>query len=50
LKRAIAFAGGNHQKVFVLSIPDWGITPFAKERILKKLLKRSMITITPAGR
>ncbi len=29
LKKAIAFAGGNKQHVFVLSIPDWGATPFA---------------------
>ncbi len=29
LQRAIQFAGGNSQAVFVLSIPDWGITPFA---------------------
>ena len=37
LKKAIAFTGGNHQKVFVLSIPDWGITPFAKERDRAKI-------------
>ena len=29
LKTAIAFAGGNKNHVFVLSIPDWGVTPFA---------------------
>jgi lysophospholipase L1-like esterase len=29
LNKAIAFAGGNKQHVFVLSIPDWGATPFA---------------------
>lgn len=32
LNRAIEFAGGNPQKVFVVSIPDWGVTPFAAER------------------
>ncbi len=32
LKKAIEFAGGKQQHVFVLSIPDWGITPFAKDR------------------
>jgi lysophospholipase L1-like esterase len=32
LKKAIAFAGNNSKKVFVLSIPDWGLTPFAAER------------------
>ncbi len=29
LKRAVAFASGNHQHVIVVSIPDWGITAFA---------------------
>jgi lysophospholipase L1-like esterase len=32
LNKAIAFAGGNKQHVFVLSIPDWGATPFAASR------------------
>lgn len=32
LQKAIAFAGGKNKNVYVLSIPDWGITPFAKER------------------
>jgi len=29
LQRAIAFARGNKAQVIVLSIPDWGVTPFA---------------------
>lgn len=29
LLKAVDFAGGNHNHVFVLSIPDWGVTPFA---------------------
>jgi len=29
LERAIAFAGQNPSRVLVLSIPDWGVTPFA---------------------
>ena len=29
LNEAIQFAGGNTNKVFVISIPDWGVTPFA---------------------
>jgi lysophospholipase L1-like esterase len=29
LARAIALAGGRSGRVFVLSIPDWGVTPFA---------------------
>ncbi len=32
LNRAIGFAGDNAQNVFVLSIPDWGVTPFAEGR------------------
>ena len=30
LARAIAFAGGNPKHVLVLSIPDWGRTPYAR--------------------
>ena len=29
LARAIAYAGGRAGRVLVLSIPDWGVTPFA---------------------
>jgi lysophospholipase L1-like esterase len=32
LDRAIGFAGGDATKVIVVSIPDWGVTPFASER------------------
>jgi lysophospholipase L1-like esterase len=32
LQRAIGFAGGNARKVVVVSIPDWGVTPFAEGR------------------
>ena len=32
LKQAIQFAGGNANRVIVLSIPDWGVTPFANGR------------------
>jgi len=32
LKRAIGFAGGTAQRVVVVSIPDWGVTPFAAGR------------------
>src|SRR5262249_3244075 len=32
LKMAIAFAGGDKSKVFVVSIPDYGFTPFGKEK------------------
>ncbi len=39
LNKAIAFAGGNKQHVFVLSIPDWGATPFAVSRDRLKIGK-----------
>jgi len=32
LNKSIEHAGGNAKRVFVLSIPDWGVTPFAKGR------------------
>jgi lysophospholipase L1-like esterase len=32
LRRAVAFAGGNPRRVIVVSIPDWGVTPFAANR------------------
>lgn len=32
LQRAIQFANNQPQHVFVLSIPDWGVTPFAEGR------------------
>jgi lysophospholipase L1-like esterase len=28
LQTALSFAGGNKNHVFVVSIPDWGVTPF----------------------
>lgn len=30
LEQSIHFANGHTDKVFVLSIPDWGVTPFAE--------------------
>jgi lysophospholipase L1-like esterase len=30
LQRAIRHAGGRPERVMVLSIPDWGVTPFAR--------------------
>ncbi len=32
LKRAIGFARGEKDHVIVLSIPDWGVTPFALDK------------------
>lgn len=37
LKQAIAFANNNSRRVIVLSIPDWGATPFAKGRNKKQI-------------
>jgi len=37
LQKAITFAGGISNRVFVLSIPDWGKTPFAAERDIQKI-------------
>jgi len=37
LKRAIGFAGGRPARVVVISIPDWGVTPFAAGRDRKKI-------------
>jgi lysophospholipase L1-like esterase len=37
LNKAIQYAGGDAKRVIVLSIPDWGVTPFAKSRDSKKI-------------
>jgi lysophospholipase L1-like esterase len=37
LQRAIDFSGNQPCHVFVLSIPDWGVTPFAAGRDHKKI-------------
>lgn len=37
LKRAIEFAGGKESHVIVLSIPDWGATPFGSSRDRSKI-------------
>lgn len=39
LKQSIQFAGGKQDHVFVLSIPDWGATPFAKDRDQDKITR-----------
>ena len=39
LKQAIQFAGNDTSHVFVLSIPDWGATPFAQGRDRKQIAK-----------
>lgn len=37
LEKAIECAGGNPHRVFVLSIPDWGVTPFAVDSNAQKI-------------
>jgi len=37
LKSAIALTGNRPKRVFVISIPDWGITPFASGRDRKEV-------------
>jgi len=39
LKQAIQFAGGNANRVIVVSIPDWGVTPFANGRDKAQIAK-----------
>lgn len=37
LQKAIQFAADKPSRVFVISIPDWGVTPFAEGRDRKKI-------------
>lgn len=37
LNKSIEYAGGDPNRVFVLSIPDWGVTPFASGRDREKI-------------
>ena len=39
LQRAIGFAGGDASRVIVVSIPDWGVTPFAEGRDRAKIAR-----------
>ena len=39
LQQAIRLAGNNADRVIVLSIPDWGATPFARGRDIKQIAK-----------
>jgi lysophospholipase L1-like esterase len=39
LQQAIGFSGDKPTHVIVLSIPDWGVTPFAKDRDRNKIAK-----------
>jgi len=37
LKKCLRLAANNPSRVFVLSIPDWGVTPYAANRDQKKI-------------
>ena len=37
LNKAISFASGDKSRVFIISIPDWGVTPFAKDDVRSSL-------------
>jgi len=39
LNKSIEYAGGNSKRVIVLSIPDWGVTPFARGQDGKQIAK-----------
>ncbi|MBC8054822.1 MAG: SGNH/GDSL hydrolase family protein [Sphingobacteriaceae bacterium] len=39
LNIAIAYAGGDKTRMFVLSIPDWGVTPYAQHQDKAKIAK-----------
>jgi lysophospholipase L1-like esterase len=39
LNKSIEYAGGEPKRVIVLSIPDWGVTPFASGRDSHKIAK-----------
>jgi len=39
LSKSIEYAGGDPNHVIVLSIPDWGVTPFASDRDREQIAK-----------
>ena len=50
LQRAIGLRGGRAERVLVLSIPDWGVTPFARRRRARRRARspaRSMPSTPP---
>jgi lysophospholipase L1-like esterase len=40
LKKSIEYAGGDTNRVVVLSIPDWGVTPFASGRDREEIAEK----------
>jgi lysophospholipase L1-like esterase len=39
LNKSIEYTGSDPRRVFVLSIPDWGVTPFAQGRDARQIAK-----------
>lgn len=39
LNTALSYASGNKKRVFVVSIPNWGVTPFAQGRDVTQITK-----------
>ena len=39
LNKSVEYAGGDANRVIVLSIPDWGVTPFANDRDQQQITK-----------
>jgi lysophospholipase L1-like esterase len=39
LNKSVQYTGGDPRRVLVLSIPDWGVTPFAQGRDRKQIAK-----------
>ncbi len=39
LQKAILYSGNNRERVFVIAIPDWSVTPFAKDRDQQMIAK-----------
>ena len=45
LHKSIEYADGEASRVVVLSIPDWGVTPFASSRDREQIARKSMSSI-----
>ncbi len=49
LENAIRFANGKRDRVYVLSIPDWSVTPFAAGRN-RSVISRAIDQLHPSGK
>lgn len=54
LLRSVHFAGGEPSRVIVISIPDWGVTPFAqdldRDRIAREIDRFNFVAMEEAAR